>query len=178
MACENISRGRALGCKKGFSGFKAAGFMNYQELTLGTNGMYDGAGMTASDVFRWELKNDGNNLEQDTVADRQTGTNVTTQTINFVIPGLDKATQDEVKLMSYGRPILFMEMYNGDILVCGFEHGCELTSAKTSVAGERTGLSGFTLAFEAIERNPAVFLSSAGITAYKAAIDVTDQIIP
>jgi hypothetical protein len=43
-----------------------------------------------------------------------------------------ETTRDEAKLMAYGRPLIFAELFNGDIWLLGAEFGCELNSVKMS----------------------------------------------
>jgi hypothetical protein len=61
--------------------------------------------------------------------------------------------------MAYGRPLIFAELFNGDIWLLGAEFGCELNSVKMSSSGARKDMSGFTMDFSTQERRPVVFLA-------------------
>ncbi|MFC6095809.1 hypothetical protein ACFPVY_04050 [Flavobacterium qiangtangense] len=178
MACESLSRSRNLPCKIGFSGIKAVGFLNYTPLTLASEDIYNGLGLATQEIYRYELKNDGNTYEEDGVSDRNTSTTVYTGALTIVLPLLDRATRDEVKKMAYGRPQIFLELFDGQVVIAGFEHGCELTSAKFATGGARKDMNGITLTFNTEEKQPLVFVGPAGITAYQDAINSTDVITP
>jgi hypothetical protein len=170
--CEIITKSRLLGCKSGFAGIKAVSFMPYTKLTLTAGDMFEGTGMTGS-VYRYELKNDGCNYEETGASDRNTSTTVYDGKLSLVLPVLDRATRDEIKLMAYGRPLIFAELFNGDIWLLGSEFGCELNSVKMGSGGARKDMSGFSLEFSTQERRPLVFLGATGSTAYNAAIMTT-----
>lgn len=178
MACDNISKSRLLGCKNGFAGIKAVGFMPFNSsITLTAGEMFEGTGLTGS-IYRYELKNDGCNYEEDVASDRATGTTVVTGTLNLVLPSLDRETRDQVKLLAYGRPQVFLELNNGTILLAGAEFGCDLTSAKLATGGAKKDMAGFTLAFAIEERRPIVWVGATGSTAYNSAINLTGAINP
>jgi hypothetical protein len=59
----------------------------------------------------------------------------------------------------HGRPLIFAELFNGDIWLLGAEFGCELNSVKMSSSGARKDMSGFTMDFSTQERRPVVFLA-------------------
>lgn len=176
MANE-ISKSRLLNSKTGFSGIKAVSFLPYKKLTLNSDDTFDGVGLTGS-VYRYELKNDGNNYDEEGTPDRGTGTTVYTGTLNLVLPILDRATRDEVKLLAYGRPQIFLEKFDGTLLLAGTELGCELKSIKIGTGGARKDMSGFTLVFETEEKRPIVWVGATGSIAYEAAINLTGAIQP
>ena len=177
MASE-ISKSRFLNTKEGFSGIKAVGFLPYQKtITLTTGDMFEGTGLTGS-VYRYEVKNDGCNYDEEGKPDRNTGTTVYTGTLNLVLPILDRATRDEVKLLAYGRPQIFVEKYDGTILLAGSEFGCELESIKIGTGGKRSDMSGFTLQFKSEERRPIVYVGVTGSTVYNSSINIVGGIQP
>lgn len=177
MASE-ISKSRFLNTKEGFSGIKAVSFLPYlKTISLAADDTFQGTGLTGS-VYRYEVKNDGCNYDEEGKPDRNTGTTVYTGTLNLVLPILDRATRDEVKLLAYGRPQVFIEKFDGTILLAGSEFGCELDSIKIGTGGKRSDMSGFTLQFKTEERRPIVYVVGTGSTAYNAAINITGAIQP
>ena len=64
--------------------------------------------------------------------------------------------------MSFGRPHLFVETFDGKLLLVGREHGAEVTGG-TMVTGTAMGdLQGYTLTLTANETTPPNFV--AGFT--------------
>ena len=84
-----------------------------------------------------------------------------TQTVNIQLPLLDSATQDEIKLLAAARPHIVVEDYNGQQMVIGLEHGADLTGGSLATGANLGDYSGFTLTFEALEKNPPSFISTA-----------------
>jgi hypothetical protein len=169
MACA-LSLGRIEPCKDVVGGITAVYFLNYQNLTV----TYDatntdaidtlGSGLTA---YKYELKGNSS-FEQAINSSRENGTTFFDQTLNLTLHKLSKQSHKEIKLMSYGRPIVIVEDYNGNYFVAGLEHGCEVTGG-TIVTGAAMGdLSGYTLTLNGQEQVPANFLdgtlSAAGIS--------------
>ena len=85
---------------------------------------------------------------------------------------MDKATQEEIKLLATSRPHVAIEDYNGNFFLVGLEHGAEVTGG-TIVSGAAMGdLSGFTLTLEAMEKSPANFTVSTVVTANESATQI------
>ena len=165
MACI-LTSGRSLGCKSSVGGLKAIYFADYG--TLGDATIVAGeitalAGLTI-DWFKYEIKG-ASTLENTITSSRENGTTFYTQNLNITLPILDKATQEEIKILSVSRPHVAVEDYNGNFFLVGLENGAEVTGG-TIVTGAAMGdLSGFTLTLEGQEKAPAYFVTPAVITA-------------
>ena len=163
MACL-LTSGRALPCKSSVGGLKAVYFADYG--TLGdfvvTSGEITSIEGTP-DFFKFDIK--GNSSLETTInSSRENGTTFYTQTLNLTLPVLDKATQEEIKLLATARPHVAIEDYNGNFFMVGLEHGAEVTGG-TVVSGAAMGdLSGFTLTLEGQETDPAFFVTSTVVT--------------
>lgn len=163
MACL-LTSGRALPCKSSVGGLKAVYFADYG--TLGATTIASGE-ITAiagtPDFFKFDIK--GNSSLETTInSSRENGTTFYTQTLNLTLPVLDKATQEEIKLLATARPHVAIEDYNGNFFMVGLEHGAEVTGG-TVVSGAAMGdLSGFTLTLEGQETDPAFFVTSTVVT--------------
>jgi len=171
MACL-LTSGRALPCKSSVGGLKAVYFADYG--TLGTTTIASGEITAISgtpDFFRFDIK--GNSSLETTInSSRENGTTFYTQTLNLTLPVLDKATQEEIKLLATARPHVAIEDYNGNFFMVGLEHGAEVTGG-TIVSGAAMGdLSGFTLTLEGQETDPAFFVTPAVITADTSAAQI------
>lgn len=163
MACL-LTTGRALGCKKSVGGLKAIYFADYGTLGTVTETAGEITAITGTpDFFKYDIK--GNSSLETTInSSRENGTTFYTQTLNLTLPVLDKATQEEIKLLSSSRPHVAIEDYNGNFFLVGLEHGAEVTGG-TIVSGAAMGdLSGFTLTLEGQEVAPAPFVTSTVIT--------------
>jgi len=164
MACL-LTSGRSLGCKKSVGGLKNIYFADYG--TLGDATIVSGEITVLSgtpDWYKYEIK--GNSSLENTInSSRENGTTFYTQTLNLTLPILDKATQEEIKLLAVSRPHVAIEDYNGNFFLVGLENGAEVTGG-TIVTGAAMGdLSGFTLTLEGQEKEPAYFVTPAVITA-------------
>ena len=171
MACL-LTSGRKLPCKSSVGGLKAVYFADYG--TLGDVTIASGE-ITATagdpDFFRFDIK--GNSSLETTInSSRENGTTFYTQTLNLTLPVLDKATQEQIKILATARPHVAIEDYNGNFFMVGLEHGTEVTGG-TIVSGAAMGdLSGFTLTLEAQETDPAFFTHSAVITGHESSTQI------
>ena len=171
MACL-LTSGRALPCKSSVGGLKAVYFADYG--TLGTTTIAAGEITAISgtpDFFKFDIK--GNSSLETTInSSRENGTTFYTQTLNLTLPVLDKATQEQIKLLATARPHVAIEDYNGNFFLVGLEHGAEVNGG-TVVSGAAMGdLSGFTLTLEGQETDPAYFVTPAVITADTSAVQI------
>ena len=164
MACA-LTTGRKVPCKSGFGGIKTVYMADYG--TLGTATVdADGSVSALSGTTTWfQFDVKGNSsLETTITSSRDNGTTFYTQTLNLTLTYLEVETQEEIKLIAHARPHVAVEDYYGNVFLCGFENGCELTSG-TIVTGAAAGdLSGFTIVMEGIEEIPAYFVDSGVIT--------------
>jgi len=163
MACL-LTNGRTLGCKNSVGGLKNVYFCDFG--TLGATTIVAGEITAISgtpDFFKYEIKGNSS-LETTIVSSRENGTTFYTQALNLTLPILDKATQEEIKLLASARPHIAVEDYNGKFYLVGLQNGAEVTGG-TIVTGAAMGdLSGFTLTFEGMEKSPANFTVSTVIT--------------
>jgi len=172
MACL-LTSGRALPCKSSVGGLKAVYFADYGTLgtaTISSGEITDLSG-TNIDFFKFDIK--GNSSLETTInSSRENGTTFYTQTLNLTLPVLDKATQEEIKLLATARPHVAIEDYNGNFFMVGLEHGAEVTGG-TIVSGAAMGdLSGFTLTLEGQETDPAFFVTSTVITSNESSSQI------
>ena len=156
MSCA-ITNGRSLPCKDSVGGLKNIFFAPY---TTETANLSDTSGAVTLDqtvsFFKYEIK--GNSSLETTInSSRENGTTFFESALNATFTVLDMATQEQIKLMSKGRPQIVVEDYNGNHFLIGKEHGCEVTGG-TIVTGAAMGdLSGFTLVLTAQETAPPFF---------------------
>ena len=172
MACLSLSSGRNLGCKNNVGGLKAVYFADYGSFTPTT---FVAGELTVisgdPDLFQYDLK--GNSSLETTInSSRENGTTFYTQTLNLTLPILDKATQEEIKILASERPIVFVEDYNGKFYVVGLYNGAEVTGG-TIVTGAAMGdLTGYTITAVAQETAPPYFVTGSVITADASASQI------
>ena len=63
-------------------------------------------------------------------------------------------------MLSYGRPHILIEDYNGNFRLAGLQNGVEV-SVSTATGGAMGDLNGYNLSFEGKEKDPAYFVDSA-----------------
>ena len=83
-----------------------------------------------------------------------------TQTGTIALKKQDAATQKALKLLSYGRPHILIEDYNGNFRLAGAQNGVEV-SVGTATGGAMGDLNGYNITFEGKEKEPAYFVDSA-----------------
>jgi len=92
------------------------------------------------------------------------GTFLNAQSVAVTLPKLSADLQGQIQLICMGRPFVFVEDYNGNILLLGATNGT-MTSCTKVTGGAGSDLTGFTLAITAEEGNLSPFLNAAMKTA-------------
>lgn len=161
MACD-LTLGRLEPCKDSNGGIKAVYFINYGELgevTTGSDGEITdfASGATA---YKYELKGNSS-LEQTINSSRENGTTYFEQTVNLTLKKLDKATTNQVKLMSYGRPHIVVEDMNGNAFLVGAEHGADVTGGSIFTGAAMGDMSGYSITLSGQEKAPAAHIEGA-----------------
>lgn len=174
MACpEFITKGRKI-CSSTIGGVKNISFLEYTEGLLPATGIINSTLLTGADIFQYQVsKNETVVMENTHTKDvKATGTAISTGTLNADLAVLDKASSDELKLLIQSNVQIFVELHSGDILLCGGESGADLVTLTHKSGGKKSDFSGFSVSFAWEERFPPIWLDSASITAYKAAISL------
>ena len=160
MACD-INLGRLEPCKDSVGGITAiyiGGAYTDNLLTTATIGA-DGevtAFTAALTFYKYDLKG-ANSFDQTNENSRENGTSFWTQTGTVVLKKQDKVTTAQLKILSYGRPQIIIEDYNGAYYLAGTENGVEV--AVSTVSGTAMGdLNGYNLVGTGMEKSPANFI--------------------
>ncbi len=162
MACE-IALGRTEKCKDAVGGLKAVYFVNWGDMTDVTYDVTNTDAISAvlgtPSAYKYDLKGNSS-FEQTITSSRENGTTFFEQTLNLTLKKLSIVDHKQIKLLAYGRPQVVVEDNNGNLFLCGLEHGMELNSG-TIVSGAALGdLSGYTLVLSGQEPVPANFLTT------------------
>ena len=169
MACA-LTTGRKVPCKKGFGGIKTIYMADFPVTATIDVDQTISAFSASPDWYQWDVKGNSS-LETAITSSRENGTTFYTQTINITLPYLDNATKNEIALISHARPVVVVEDYYGNQLLCGYENGCEVTGG-TIVTGAAAGdLTGFTLVMEGIEETAPYFVDAGVISGNATQID-------
>ena len=172
MACT-LTTGRKVPCKSAVGGLKTVYFADYG--TLGAATIVGGevtalAGSPA--LFQFDIKGNSS-LETAVNSSRENGTTFYESTLNITLTFLEKATQEELKLIAHARPHVFVEDYNGNYFVMGLEHGAEVTGGSIVSGAAMGDLSGFTLTLVAQETAPPYFITNTVVTGDASATQIT-----
>lgn len=161
MACD-ISAGRLEPCKDSVGGLKAVYFVNY-DADIYTDATIVSGEITAFGsaitLYKYDLKGANNSFDETNENSRDNGTSFWTQTGTLVLKKQDLATQSQLKLLAYGRPLVVVEDYNGNFRMAGFENGAEVT-VNTASGAAMGDLNGYNITFTATEKEPASFIDA------------------
>lgn len=169
MACD-ISLGRLEQCKQLVGGLKSVYFVNYDATlyddvtdTLGLNGIIDAtvAGTTTYAAYKYELRGN-NSFEEANENSRENGTSFWTGTGTLALKKQDAIAREQLVLLSYGRPHVIFEDYNGNFFLAGIEHGCEV-AVNTATGTAMGDFSGYNLTITSMEKEPSRFVDAAFI---------------
>ena len=162
MACL-VAEGRAWQCKEQTGGISAIYFANYDTLS----GQAPVAGIIPAltgtvPLYKYELPEYTASLTETINASVENGTYFVEQVIEMTLHKLRADERAEIKLLAAGRPQIIVEDNNGNLLLLGYEKGCNM-SAGSAQSGTAAGdLSGYQLTFTANEDNTAPFVASLG----------------
>lgn len=173
MSCS-ITNGRVLPCKSAVGGLKNIYFSNYDATNIASLTPSSGE-ITfngSEEFYKYEIKGNSS-LETAINSSRENGTTFYESTLNATFTFLDKATQEEIKLLAAGRPQVVIEDYNGNFFLVGKDHGAEVTGGSIATGAAMGDLSGFTLTLTAQETAPPFFCAAAPAEATYTPINPT-----
>jgi hypothetical protein len=166
MSCD-ITRGRLEPCKDGVGGLKAVYFVNkgdidYAGITYDVTDtdVITSAG-TAVAAYKFDIRG-ASTYTENIQSSRENGTTTFEQVLELQLTKLTKEDHKTVKLLAYGSPSILVEDNNGNVFLAGKEHGCDISGGTIVSGGSMSDMSGYTLTFSGMEREPANFLQDAG----------------
>jgi hypothetical protein len=174
MACL-ITKGKLLGCKDQRGGIKnlyLANFAEYGYYVIAAQVLTDLGDLT--EVFKYEVKATTNALTETGTVSEDNGTFLNAQSLAVTLPKLGADLQAQIQLICAGRPQVFVEDYNGNIMLIGLTNGT-MSNCVKQTGGAGGDLSGFQLTIAAEESNLSPFLSPSMVTALYAL--VSDQVV-
>lgn len=169
--CLDITKGRKLACKDQRTGIKSVDFAIFNTANVFSVTAQEvstiPSGITS--VFRYELKGNGNKLEEVATIDQEKRTTEIKQTLTLLLQKLSKESEVELLALLSGRVVAFVHDYNGNVLAVGIDSGLDATTANKS-----TDLSGYNVTLEAMDVKYSPFLSSAAKTALEALVSTSN----
>ena len=172
MACT-LTTGRKVPCKSAVGGLKTVYFADFGTLGAATISGGEVTALAGSPaLFQFDIKGNSS-LETAVNSSRENGTTFYESTLNLTLTFLEKATQEELKLIAHARPHVFVEDYNGNYFVMGLEHGAEVTGGSIVSGAAMGDLSGFTLTLVAQETAPPYFITGTVVTGDASATQIT-----
>lgn len=162
MSC-NLTAGRNEVCKESVGGIASVYFLNYTGSLAAVAADSDAlvpslpAGLT---VYEYDLK--GTSAYTETVnSSRENGTTFFNQELVLNLKKLTNEMTTQLKLMAYGRPIIFVHTMAGDTLIAGAREGCDLTAGNLQTGAGMGDLYGYSITFTGQEQFPAPFVSGS-----------------
>lgn len=169
MACT-IGSGRTEPCKDVVGGLKNVYILNFETTDYSPDEASAdsalevkrlsaiGTGVSnLAQAYKFELKG-ASSYTENVQASRENGTLAFEQVLELQLKKLTKESHKEIKALSFGRPHIIVEDYNGNLFLAGREHGMEVTGGTIVTGTAMTDMSGYTLTFTGMERKPAQFL--------------------
>lgn len=172
MACRSLSIGRSIPCIGGKSGFKAISISEYSRdnIITGTNGLVTSLPVGITQSYRYEVKSNGSKFEPTYNGDEETRNGVIDGVLTVILQKLDMATTNELMQVAKKEVNIFVETYNGDILVIGAENGNILKTNLMSTGGAGNDLNGYTLTFTSQSIFPYMVLNGTASTTYNSIV--------
>ena len=163
MPC-NISKGLQLQCKDSVAGIQAVYFINYQNLAVTESVDQVVTGMGSVTAYKYEVKGANNNLQDNINSSRDNGTTFFEQVVNVQFQKLSASTNNELKLMAYGRPQMVVHTYAGDAFLVGKNNGMELTAGSIQTGTALGDLYGYTATFTGQEQLYSQFITGSTVS--------------
>jgi len=184
MACT-IGSGRTEPCKDVVGGLKNVYIINFEasNYAVTENSTDTAANMSVPRIsevgsvsnvqsYRFQLKGNSSYTEN-LQASRENGTLAFEQVLELQLKKLTKESHKEIKALSFGRPHIIVEDYNGNLFLAGREHGMEVTGGTIVTGTAMSDMSGYTLTFTGMERKPAQLLDDT-LTNCNVLVDSSD----
>ena len=179
MSC-NLSAGRLVSCKDTLGGIKTifigkayannavtnSGFVadGTDELQINTMGFenWSSAESNVMTLYRYELRPNLSSMTVNVTANKDNGTTFYTQTLSVTLQKLDAAMNNELKLIGYARPQIFILDTNDNLWMMGATNGCDLTGG-TIITGTAMGdMQGYTMEWTSEEITPLWMVKKTG----------------
>ena len=169
MACTALIHGRGLDCSRISGGIKNIYFAVYDQIDSfaydATNpAEIDTIDFGSNDIYKYVMPLGVSSLTDTIVGSRENGTVYMTPSVSIILNKLTKVDQNEVKLLSQTKTVIFAELNqtlaNGHnvIAVVGIANGMELNAGTMDSGAAWGDRNGYTLTFDGMEATPFAML--------------------
>lgn len=172
-----LTIGRLEPSKEGVGGIKAVMFLNYDTAILAKLTVVDEQITAVSGLipaFRYELKG-ANTFDETNENSRDNGTSVWSGAGTFIFKRQSLASQKEMRILSYGRPHIILEMYDGSYRLAGRQNGSEVT-VNTASGADMADFTGYNASATTKEAGMALFIEASLIGHATAGFSITNGV--
>jgi len=158
--CDFITGGRTEPCKDSVGGIKAVYFVDFWDITSIAYGSTDSINSVGGspNAYKYEVR--GNSTYTENIqSSRENGTTAFEQVLELTLKKLTKEDHKAIKLLSFNRPHIIIEDNNGNAFLSGLKYGMDVTGGTVVTGGAMADMSGYTLTFTGMEKEPANFIS-------------------
>jgi hypothetical protein len=171
MACLTLSSGRALPCRKGSGGLKSVYFADFGTLGTVTKSGSEITALESGDFYKFDI-NGSSSLETTINASKDNQSLFYTQTLSLNLLVLDKATQEQIKILAASKSHVAVEDQNGVFYMIGLINGAEANGGAISLGAAMGDAQSFSITLEAMEVDPAYFVEKTVIPAKTSATQI------
>lgn len=173
MSCD-ITAGRSVDCKNAIAGIKAVYFHNYADLkTLPgfaeTSGYVTEVSTTAPQLFKYAVRPESCDASSDIMTDAGNGTTYFQQRVTLSLINLTQEDSDQLKLLAYGRPNVFILDNNDRVFIFGARNGMNVSDGGMKIGRGFGDFQGYELTLEGKEDEFCLWVeptAGAGTAAY------------
>lgn len=177
MACTALTKGRGLDCNRISGGIKYVYFGVYDTVTdieydsVNTS-ILDAMDLNTEPLYRYTMPLGVASVTDTITGSRENGTVFNTPTVNIVLNRLTKEDQNEIKLLSQSKVIIFAQLNstlaNGhdEIIALGTVNGMELNAGTMDSGAAWGDRQGYTLTFDGLEPVPFKFVEDYTTTPF------------
>ena len=180
MACE-IDSGRAVGCKSSLGGIKTIYIGGaFEDMPSQTDWAFtaDSHFVTAIKTkafYTFEVRPELSSLVVNYMADAASGTSFFEQVLSCTFQLLDQTDIQDIMDLCQGRPNIWVEDNNLNVMLLGAEYGMNVTGGNIQTGTAYSDMSGYTIDFTGREQTPVWFANApsdadpfAGVTGASA----------
>jgi hypothetical protein len=175
MACL-VTQGRLVACKDGIGGLYKIFLANFGAITPVLSASNVITNLSAATLYEYELKG-VSKFTQDFISSRENGVSYVNQTLTIDLQGVDFNTNNEIKLMAYGRPQIIVQDNTGAAFLAGRLRGLDLTSGVNDSGGALSEKRGYLLTLVGMENEYANYLSGSTIANPFAGMAIAPTVI-
>ena len=159
MACD-ITLGRLEPCKT-VGGLKAIYIMNdseynYSDLSFDADELVTGTDSNDVSLYKFDLRG-ANTMDEVGETNEENGTSFWATNGSIQLKAQDKVTRKQLKLLTYSKPAIISEGWDGTFKLHGAVNGCTVSMNTNSGSG-MGDFNGYTLTITSKEVQPAFFV--------------------